>query len=96
MFAVTVTLDLAPGQRAAFLPLMRANAQASLSDEPGCRQFDICTDTTRPDTVFLYEVYDTKAAFDAHLATAHYASFDAATQEMIAAKTVHTFDEVLQ
>ena len=72
----------------AFLPLMRENASASARDEPGCRQFDVCYDPDHPGHVFLYEVYDDRAAFDAHLSTPHFKSFDAATVGMIRSKKV--------
>jgi autoinducer 2-degrading protein len=38
--------------------------------------------------VFLYEVYDDRAAFDAHLSAPHFKSFDAATAGMIRSKKV--------
>ncbi|WP_417522549.1 putative quinol monooxygenase [Marinovum sp.] len=94
MFAVTVSFTLYPDARDDFLPLMRENAQLSLELEPGCAQFDICTDGGA--RVFLYEIYDSAEAFDAHLQSAHFKSFDAAVQEMIAEKTVQTYPEVLR
>ncbi len=95
MYAVTVTFTLHPGALAEFLPLMTANARTSLQEEPGCGQFDICLGDT-PDTVFLYEIYDDRAAFDAHLASAHFKSFDAAVTDMIADKEIRLFGEVIR
>lgn len=96
MFAVTVTFRLNPGVAPSFLPLMRENARESRGHEPGCRQFDVCTDPARPDQVFLYEIYEDADAFQAHLKTTHYREFDAATSELIAEKTVFTFASVVQ
>jgi quinol monooxygenase YgiN len=48
-----------------------ANATATREREPGCRQFDVCT-SADDGLVFLYEVYDDRAAFDAHLAAPHF------------------------
>ena len=93
-FVVTVDFRIRPGQMDAFLPIMRDNAAASVRDEPGCLQFDVCTDPARLDQVFLYEVYTDAAAFDAHLATPHFADFNAASADMIADKTVHSFAAV--
>jgi quinol monooxygenase YgiN len=95
MYAVTVTFTLHPGTAADFLPLMTANARTSLQEEPGCGQFDICLGED-PDTVFLYEIYDDRAAFEAHLESAHFKSFDAAVAGMIAAKDVRLFTEVIR
>jgi autoinducer 2-degrading protein len=36
--------------------------------------------------VFLYEVYENRAAFDAHLTSAHFRSFDATFVGMIDSK----------
>lgn len=95
MFAVTVTFTLMPGAKDAFLPKMVENASTSLREEPGCLQFDVCLGSD-PETVFLYEVYDNSAAFDAHLESTHFKSFDASVAGMIAYKVVHQFSEVIR
>ena len=96
MFAVVVEFTIKPEHADAFLQLMKENASASLRTEPGCKQFDVATDASRPGEVFLYELYTDAAAFEAHLKTAHFASFDATTIHMIAAKVVKTYDRVTQ
>ena len=96
MYAVCVTFKLNHGETSAFLPLMRGNARTSLTDEIGCMQFDVLTDPANPDSVFLYELYTNRAAFDAHLASAHFKTFDRAVATMIASKTVATYPEVTQ
>ena len=93
-FAVCVTMHIAEGRMDEFMPLMMENAGASRAEEPGCRQFDVLTDPARPAEVFLYELYDDAAAFDAHRETAHYARFDARASEMIEEKRVTTWAEV--
>ena len=94
MYAVTVRFEIKPDTADAFLDLMRQNARASVRDEPGCHQFDVCTDAARPEEVFLYEVYDDRAAFEAHMTTAHFISFDSASAPLILSKEVRTFAEV--
>ena len=96
MYAVCVKFDLKDGKTAGFMPLMRDNAQASLRTEDGCLQFDVLSDPDKPDSVFLYEIYADRAAFDFHLASDHFQSFDAATADMIAAKDIQTWTEVAQ
>ena len=56
---------------------MLENARASLNDEPGCHQFDVCFAADDPGRCFLYEVYTDRGAFDAHLGMAHFKAFDA-------------------
>ena len=93
-FAITVTFEINEKQFSAFLPLIHENARASVRDEPGCLRFDVLlpTQPRAQPAVFLYEVYESRAAFDAHLASSHYRTFDAATQDMIAAKSVDRFE----
>lgn len=95
MFVVVVTFQIKPGQIDAFLPLMLANAKASLDQEQDCSQFDVCIDEEQAETVFLYEVYSNRAAFDLHLASPHFIEFDRAVAPMIETKQVQTFTRVL-
>ncbi|WP_417258714.1 putative quinol monooxygenase [Celeribacter sp.] len=98
MFVVAVTLTLKEGAEAAFMPLMIENARLSRETEVGCHLFDICVgeNETGAREVFLYEIYTDAAAFEAHLQTRHYKSFDAAVSEMIATKVLKTYDEVIR
>ena len=91
MYVVTVEFTLKPDWVAAFMPLMVDNARASRK-EPGCRQFDVDVSPAAPNVVFLYELYDDRAAFDAHLATSHFRSFDAAVKDMLAGKVIRTYE----
>jgi len=94
MYVVTVEFHIHSPHLAAFLPQMNKNAQASLRSEPGCRQFDVCTDPARPSSEFLYEVYDDRSACEAHLASEHFTRFDAAVRDMVAGKFVRTLQRV--
>ena len=79
---------LKPGNQAAFRRLVDENAIASVRDEPGCRRFDVLEPPGESDRVLLYEIYDDRAAFDAHLKTAHFATFNAASAPHVADKSV--------
>jgi quinol monooxygenase YgiN len=94
MYAVCVKFEIAAGQMEAFLPLVRTNAAASVRDEVGCHRFDVLTDQTKPGQVFLYELYDDRAAFDVHLTTPHFHVFDVATNAMIVGKQLDLWDTV--
>ncbi|MBA3520809.1 MAG: antibiotic biosynthesis monooxygenase [Rhizobiales bacterium] len=94
-FAITVDFELAEGAREEFLKLVKANAAASVRDEPGCSRFDVLTPRGvggGGDRVFLYEIYDDRTAFEAHLRTPHFADFDSATRPLVRRKTVVEFD----
>ena len=90
MYVVTVLFTLEPDHTANFLQAVTDNATTSLTDEPGCRQFDVCTPHGAPDDVFLYEVYDSKKAFADHLASNHFQVFNALTAPWVSNKVVHT------
>ena len=88
MYVIAVNFEIEQARLDELLPLMKANAAASVRDEPGCHRFDVCQDPEAPHHIFLYEVYDDRAAFEAHLASAHFKAFDAATADMLVAKKV--------
>ncbi|MEL6684428.1 MAG: putative quinol monooxygenase [Pseudomonadota bacterium] len=94
MYAVVVTFQIVAAEVDAFLLLMRENAATSLAQEEGCHRFDICTDPDRPNDVLLYELYTDRAAFDLHLASDHFKSFDAQVTPMITTKFVRTYQDV--
>jgi quinol monooxygenase YgiN len=64
----------------AFLLLAHEDAAKSLEREPGCRQFDVCTDPERPGSVLFYEVYNSRDAFEDHKKTKHFKVFDEALE----------------
>ncbi|MGI9401689.1 MAG: putative quinol monooxygenase [Rhizobiaceae bacterium] len=96
MFAVVVRFKIKDGTMDRFMPLMLANAQASLREEEGCHQFDVCTDGSRPGEVFLYELYSDEAAFEVHKSMPHFMQFDIASADLIASKQVVTYRQVAQ
>lgn len=94
MYTVTVQFVIRKDAADEFLTLMVENAEASLQSEAGCLQFDVCWNQAEPTEIFLYEVYRDSAAFDAHLASAHFQTFDAAVCDMVVNKLVKTFERV--
>ena len=91
MFVVTVTFHIRPGQEAAFTDRVRRQAEDSLSAEPGCHRFDVCATPEAPGRIFLYEIYEDEAAFQAHLETSHFKSFDQDVASWIEDKAVQTW-----
>ena len=83
-FVVIAEFRIRPGCMDAFLAAAQDDARHSVSDEPGCRQFDVIQPDT--DTVVFYEVYDSRAAFDAHLETPHLERFRATFPALIEAE----------
>jgi (4S)-4-hydroxy-5-phosphonooxypentane-2,3-dione isomerase len=89
-FVVTVVFQAKPEHRAQFRAAMLENAEASRTQEPGCRLFDVCESADGAD-IFLYEIYDDEAAFKAHLATGHFIHFNATVTSWVAEKRVVTY-----
>jgi quinol monooxygenase YgiN len=92
MYVITVLFSIRSEHTSAFLQAIVANARMSVAEESGCRQFDVCISDRDPNDVFLYEVYDSKAAFDAHLASAHFRQFTESTAAWVIAKAINVFE----
>ena len=90
-YAITVTFELEEGSAEKFHRLVAENARQSIALEPGCIRFDVLFPMARTHEVFLYEIYTDQAAFDVHLATAHFKSFDEETRTLVRKKTVNAF-----
>lgn len=88
MYVITVTFQVKAEAFADFHEAVLRQAQNSLEREEGCRRFDVCLSDERPGEVFLYELYDDRAAFEAHLETAHYKGFNEKVAPMLLDKQV--------
>ena len=87
-FVIIVEFGLVPGSLKKFLGLIDDNANASVRDEPGCSRFDVLTPAGEQDRIVLYEIYDDRAAFEAHLRTPHFARFNEASASLIAERQI--------
>jgi (4S)-4-hydroxy-5-phosphonooxypentane-2,3-dione isomerase len=74
-FVLVVHVKIKPEAVDEFMPMALANAAASRSTEPGCRQFDVIVDPEDRTKIVYYEVYDDADAFDAHQQTAHFKKY---------------------
>ena len=91
MYVVVVDIRIAEGAREAFMGHLHRQAERSQTREAGCHRFDICISEDDPSQVLLYEVYEDRGAFDAHLKTDHFAEFDAVVQPLMASKSARSF-----
>ena len=78
----------------AFRTAMKIQAENSLTKETGCHQFDVAIDPNDDSSCFLYEIYSDRAAFDVHLQSEHFLSFDKTVQPWITSKVVKTFERI--
>jgi len=89
-YVVTVEFRVKSDELSDFLRLVAENARLSAETEAGCRQFDVVVSEGSPNTVFLYEIYDDRPAFDCHMATRHFIEFDRQSANMVLSKAVST------
>ncbi|MGW0895260.1 putative quinol monooxygenase [Saccharopolyspora sp. NPDC002578] len=83
MLVLVASLQVKPGRRDDFLTAIKADAQASVADEPGCVSFDVVVDTEDDHHFVLYEVYLDQAALEAHRASPHFAAWTEAAAEVL-------------
>lgn len=91
MYVVTVVFQVKPEAVEDFRAAILRHAKNSLEKEEGCRRFDVCVDDSRPNTIFLYEVYKDEAAFDLHRASDHLKNFGEISAPMVASREIQTW-----
>jgi autoinducer 2-degrading protein len=93
-YVVLVDFRLKAGARAAFRNLVDDNARQSVRLEDGCRRFDVIEPQGVEDTILLYEIYDDRTAFEAHLRSEHFARFDASSADLVVSRAIRVGDLV--
>jgi quinol monooxygenase YgiN len=83
MISLTVSLQVVPGHLDEFVAAIRANAERSFTDEPGCLYFDVSQDQADDHHFMLYEVYADEAAVEAHRAAPHFKVWREAVAEHV-------------
>ena len=94
MYVVAVNFEIHETSIEEFMTIMKRQAQNSLTREPGCQQFDVSVSTDDPLQVFLYEVYDDRAAFEEHLQTEHFKEFDERSKPLFKSKSAQFFNRI--
>jgi len=88
-----VDLDIVPAEIDKYLAALKENGAASVK-EPGCREFDITVSQKDPNHVFIFEVYDSAAAAQAHRETEHFKKYAGITKDMVAKREVRPLSSV--
>ncbi len=94
MYVVVVEFVCNAGCEAPFVEAVKEQAKNSVERETDCLQFDICVDPETQAKILLYEVYTNEAAFEAHIKTNHFATFDQTVQPWIESKTVRVMTRI--
>ena len=85
-YVVTVDFGTAPENFDRFKQIMNENAKASVTNEPGCREFNVFEDPKAPNHLMLFEVYDDEAAFQQHVNSPHFKHFDEVSKPIITSR----------
>jgi autoinducer 2-degrading protein len=94
LYVNAVDIDVVPGKIEDYLAAIKEVGAASIKSEPGCSEFDITVSQKDPNHLFIFEVYENAAAFDAHLKSDHYKKYAAAAKEVVAKREVHPLSSV--
>ena len=94
MFIVAAQLVVDPDQHDRFEQHVLENSRMARTTEKGCKQFDVCIDAQKPGEFFLYEVYDDRAAFEAHQASAHLKAFRSQAGALLKSRDVRFFERI--
>jgi autoinducer 2-degrading protein len=82
LYISAVDLQIAPASVSKFVAALQSDG-AAMVKEPQAREFDSAVSQKDPGHVFVFEVYDNAAAYDAHQKTAAYGKFITTTMMLI-------------
>jgi (4S)-4-hydroxy-5-phosphonooxypentane-2,3-dione isomerase len=88
-FVLIVEFQVKPECLDKFNQAIAVNANASVAEEPGCRQFDVLHNQDDPNHIVLYEVYDSPAAFQDHMGRKHTQGFLAQAKQLVTKQTAY-------
>ncbi len=82
MYVIIAPIQIREGHREEFIEAIIDDAKGSVNDEPGCLRFDVIQDADDSHRIWLYEVYEDEAAFQAHTQAPHFIKWRDATQDI--------------
>lgn len=86
--ALIVEFDLNPGKGPALLAIMNEHAKLTLAEEPGCSQFDVLQPEDGDSRILLVEVYDDRAAYEAHRRNPRMPGINASIEPLLSGRKV--------
>jgi quinol monooxygenase YgiN len=78
-----ITLKIDPARLSDYLRLIEQQVADVMTQEEGCLHFEVSVDKSEPATVYLYEVWQSEAAFGTHRGGPVQARFFAASEGMV-------------
>jgi len=88
-------LEIDPEQLQAYLGFLKEEIEASIRLEPGVLMLHATARKDAPHRVQLLEVYASRAAYEAHIASPHFLRYKAGTIAMVRALELVEVDPIL-
>ena len=82
-YAIVVEVDVRAERFDDCVALTHAAVDRNVAEDPGCQRMELCVKADGSPVMVLYEVYDSQAAFDAHLKTPGFIAWREATHAMV-------------
>lgn len=88
-------IEVDPGQLDAYKALLAEVGAASVATEPGVLMLHSAALKDTPHLIRVFEVYASRAAYEAHIETPHFLAYKAATAAMVTALRLIDVDPIL-
>ncbi|MEM7301670.1 MAG: putative quinol monooxygenase [Pseudomonadota bacterium] len=92
MIVVTVKIEVDAEHQSMFKNAALKQAEVTLDRETGCLKFEVYTDPRRRSNFLLLETYESQGAYDHHLVSEHYRTFDQISAPWVAMKEVEIWE----
>jgi len=94
MLAVTTLYEVESESLDIFRAALIRQAEITRLREPGCQRYDICFDPAVRTRCLAYAIYEDEGAYDHHIATDHYSTFEDLISERVESQRVEIWDLV--
>lgn len=88
-FVIVGTIDAVPGQRDRVIATLKEHRTRCFRDEQGVVSFDIMTANDNETSIYVHEIYEDVAAFEAHFAADSFKVWQKETAGLVAGLNVH-------
>lgn len=88
-------LDIDPARLRDYLEFLTEEIAASVEKEPGVLMLHALADKTAPHLIRILEVYASRAAYEAHIATPHFLKYKSSTSNMVRSLRLIDMDSII-
>lgn len=88
-------LEIVPARLEAYRAFLSEEIAASVRNEQGVLMLHAVADKAEPHKIRILEVYASRAAYEAHIQTAHFLKYKQGTAEMVATLRLIDMDPII-